>query len=96
VKHLVSTKFLTGLMLGVALASSAATLVGFHAGRELAREILTPDAPMIVWTEEVPDPERSFDLGSDFERCLAAMDAAELPGWMWECREYEPVASPAP
>jgi hypothetical protein len=28
-----------------------------------------------------------FDLTSPFERCLAAMEAAEIPADLWECRQ---------
>lgn len=36
----------------------------------------------------VDDPVHEWDLTSPWERCLAAVEAAELPAWMWECREY--------
>lgn len=46
------------------------------------------DSPAL-WV--LPLPAHDFDLANPFDRCLAAMEAAEIPGWMWECREYEPA-----
>lgn len=92
-----STRFLVVLLAGTAVLSSALSVGGYALGQVWARELSGQAAQVspIVWTESVPDPERSFDLGSDFERCLAAMDAAHLPGWMWECHEFpQPILTP--
>lgn len=33
------------------------------------------------------------DLTDPFTRCLEAMEAAEIPAWMWECREHRPTVT---
>lgn len=42
-------------------------------------------APQVV---EVRYVRPVFDISNPFERCLAAVESAELPGWMWECNEF--------
>lgn len=32
-----------------------------------------------------------FDLSDDWQRCLAAMQDAEIPGDVWECHEHPQV-----
>lgn len=43
----------------------------------------------------VPDEVHVWDLTSPWDRCLAAMEGAELPDWMWECRETPDQPVPA-
>lgn len=71
--HLVSGRFLVFAM----LASAGLGIVAWDAGRALGR-------PVVVHTEwRKPD----WDLADPFERCLAAMEQAEIPGDMWKCYE---------
>lgn len=71
--HLVSTRFAVAML----IMASVAGAVGADLGRTLT-------APTVVRVREV----HSFDLANPWERCLDAMEAAEIPGDMWECYEY--------
>jgi len=65
-----------GMVLGVPVAQAELDRHGVGWGVRGVRPVSSPT-------------EVQFDLGSDFERCLAAVEAAHLPGWMWECHEFE-------
>lgn len=85
-KHVMSTRFLV-VLLCLASVAGAAGSMAVQGWAQYAR---------VGWSvqgvrplSEPLDTETQFDLGSPFERCLAAVDGAELPGWMWECHEFE-------
>lgn len=92
-KHIVSTRFAVAL---ASLLVASGALIG--AGVSLAvsappQVMLTERAPDLsdVWV--LPQPGPGFDLTNDWERCLAAMESAEIPGWMWECHELAQAAT---
>jgi hypothetical protein len=68
------------LVVAVMVGSSIMGALGFDAWRTLT-------APTVFVVREV-EPVHVWDLANPWERCLAAMEAAEIPGDMWECYEY--------
>lgn len=60
------------------LATAAvAGAVGWNLGVQLSRQVVVH-----VEYRRIP-----WDLSDPWERCLAAMEQAEIPGDMWECHE---------
>lgn len=74
------------------VASGLACTYAYEAGKAYVART----HPVWVGPVEIVAQDPAWDLGNDFDRCLAAMDAAEIPGWMWECREFEPMPAPTP
>ena len=50
--------------------------VGIGVGARMQESLTPPPAEVHEW--DITDP---------WERCLSAMEAAEIPGDMWECHE---------
>lgn len=86
-KHLVSTSF------AVAFAAAFA-LGGVLVGTGIAQISTPPAAP----TTHGADPHPTPSSGNPWQRCLAAMEDAQIPGWMWECHEAaaEPLLADVP
>lgn len=81
------TGALGGFSLAMALVNTPGTLPAGWVKITPAPSYSTP----VDWE---PEPRHSFDLVNPWERCLAAMEEAEIPGDMWEC--HEPTAQPIP
>ena len=66
-------------LLAIVALSAVAGAAGWNIGAQHFR------APVVRW--EVREVHE-FDLSDPWERCLAAVEDARIPGWMWECREF--------
>lgn len=95
-RHVMTGRFLAGVL---ALAVSAGVLIGAVTVSLATSEghpapvsgVITEDDPRWDCTtmgDRVCGP--TYDLTNPFDRCLLAVESAELPGWMWECRETPP------
>ena len=66
------------LLIAIGILFPVAGAVGWNVGAQAFR-------PVVVHTE--PRRFHNWDIADPWERCLAAMEAAEIPGDMWECHE---------
>lgn len=95
-KHVMTSRYLA-ILLGLAMFTGvAATLAGQYLGTRAGTPTVTawgvkdlvgyPVGSVVgngVWDAHL------VILGDPFTRCLDAMEAAQLPAWMWECREVQ-------
>lgn len=94
-RHLMTGRFLSGLILagvgiGILAGGALATLQASSEGHP-ATGVITEDMPgwdCATMGNRVCGSDR--DLTDPFERCLSAVEAAHIPGWMWECHQTPP------
>lgn len=91
--HLVETRFMIMFGLACAVAGGLGATLIAEVARPAHGHVInrTPDLSD-VWV--LPQPAHEWDLVDPWQRCMAAMESAEIPGDMWVC--YEPSTLPAP
>lgn len=94
-RHLMTGRFLAGAVIlavtvGVLIGGTVASLATSPEGHPVTG-VITEDMPgwdCATMGNQVCGSDR--DLTDPFERCLSAVEAAHIPGWMWECHQTPP------